>query len=196
MRYWLILFLLFCWNVQTEQIQSARGVVTINNGDTYKGNSFWTGTIENLDNVTFIETNFGRQIPHTEVFANCTNLKFIDCNLTNVELQDDFIIKGSLTIHVEEYEQNGKRYREVGCGDDITRIYETTTTIVDIIDEEFGSLTDQGKEKIKAKYDEFNIPYIIEREETILFNQEVTPNDKKIKGIHISPNDTRFVNDF
>ncbi len=118
------MFLLMCGIASAETIQSARGFVEINDKDTYIGNSFWTGTIENLDDVTFKNVNFSRPTPHTVVFVNCTNLTFIDCNLNNVELQADFTVQGSLTIHQREYELLGKNYREIECGDNKTRTYE------------------------------------------------------------------------
>lgn len=188
----IIAFLLLTSVCYAEQIQSARGIVEINDGDIYRGNSFWEGTIENLDNVTFVGTNFSRPEPHTEVFINCSNLTFVDCNLVNVELQDDFTTWGSLTIHIEEYEQGNKRYRKVEDGKNKTKMYEKIEEDIDIVERDFPDLKKKDKNKIKEKLKEQNVEVIKHIEREILISVEDTPNEKKIKGNRISPNDTRF----
>ncbi len=120
----LVLLLILTPLAYAETVNSARGQIDIQKGDIVYHQSFWEGQISNLEDVTFVECNFARKQPHTQVFVNCKNLHFIDCNLTNVELQNDFIIQGSLTIHTREYEALGKEYREVECGDNKTRLYE------------------------------------------------------------------------
>lgn len=185
LKYFLISFLLFPVLCQAEQITSARGIVTINDGDTYKGNSFWTGTIENLDNVTFIKTNFSRKIPHTDVFVNCTNLIFIDCNLVNVELQADFKTQDSLTIHRREYGNLGINYIEVECGDNKTRTYRIDAETIDTVERDFKTLSVADKDKIKQKYMDDGINYTEDNIEEVLISKMETPDAKKIKAIRI-----------
>jgi len=168
-------------------------VIQVKDGDIIRGpNSKWTGAVDNLHDVTFLNWNFNRKIPHTKVFTNCANLTFIDCSLVNVELQDDFTTHGSLTIHVEEYEQEGKKYRKVEDGKNKTKIYEKIEEDVDIIERDFSELSSQIKKRIRKSYQKLGINTInhIEREE--LISMEDTPNEKRHKGQYLSPNDNRF----
>lgn len=188
MKYLLILFLLLPSLCFGATIQTARGPLEVKNGDTLQCNSMWVGTIDGLDKVTFVGWNFSRDIPHTEVFTHCTNLTFIDCNLNNVELQDDFTTQGSLTMHQREYESLGKTYKEVECGDNKIRLYELISEDIDIIERDFGNLTKADKDKIKAELYRDEMGYIEHREEQILISTEDTPSEKIIKGIRIHPN--------
>ena len=131
MRTWvIILFLLFATPSSALMIQTADGKIEVNNGDTvgggegtiiYKGKtitahkyiSFWSGTIEGLEDVTFVQWNFARPTWHTEVFINCKNLTFINCNTSNVNLPEDSTIQGGVHGHQNEYEELGINYRKV-----------------------------------------------------------------------------------
>ena len=125
----LLCFFLFCGGAEAQIIQTARGPIEINDGDVICPPDIfgpdapactvnfrftkWNGTIENLHDVTFVMGRFNRKVPHSVVFVNCSNLTFIDSSLTNVELQDDFTIRSSLTIHKWE-EQVGNRNKQQG----------------------------------------------------------------------------------
>jgi len=188
----LIAFLLLTSVCFAEQVQSARGIVEINDGDIYRGNSFWTGTIKNLDNVTFVGTNFSRKTPHSEVFINCTNLTFIDCNLNNVELQSDFKHKGSLTIHQREYEMLGIKYKELEDGHGKTKVYELIEEEIDIIERDYSTFNDEQKELIRQKYQEQELPITITEKRTELKTIKETTSEKRIKGTKISPNSLKL----
>lgn len=216
MRYFIVLIMLFSLNCYADTIiETARKVrkldeggnpikvdgkfvyipqkITVLDGSIVKGpNSKWHGTIENLDSVVFQNWNFNREIPHTQVFVNCTNLTFIDCSLVNVELQDDFIHQGSLTIHVTECENLGVKYRKVECGDNKIREYDVSEYEIDIVDQEFPELEDNVKEKIRKKYKDDGMETVEKYKKNILVKVEETSDDKKIKGIKISPNDIMF----
>lgn len=188
MRYLIVLLILCFWfgNADCAEIQTARGPQTINNGDTVYGNSKWSGTIDGLENVTFVSWNFSQQNPHTQLFINCSNLTFIDCNLNNVELQSDFTVDGCLTIHQRTYKDNGKDYKEIECGDNKTRTYEMTEEDIDVIERDFKTLSLADKQKIRDKYEEEGVETTIRSENQVLVNIEETPNDKKITAIRIS----------
>jgi hypothetical protein len=188
MKFLIIFFLLCSPCLADTTIKTARKQLTIKDGDVLQQDSMWVGTVENISDVTFVKWNFAREVPHTVVFKNCHNLTFIDCNLANVELQDDFTIKGSLTLHVEEYEQNGKKYRKVECGDNKTRIYEKIISDIDVVEKDFPDLTKAQKDLMKQKITDAGGQVIEHTEKQELKTVEDTPNDKKIKGIRISPN--------
>ena len=121
----LLLGLMLCpQRIEAKTVITARGSLEINDGDTVRKNSMWEGQITGLKDVTFIGWNFARKTPHTEVFVNCLNLTFIDCNLVNVELQSDFIIDGSLIMHKREYEMLGVKYEEIEYRDGKTKTFE------------------------------------------------------------------------
>lgn len=47
----------------------------------------------------FQKYNFSQPLPHTEIFAGVTDLKFTKCNLTNCDVPVDAIIEDCLTVH-------------------------------------------------------------------------------------------------
>jgi len=176
------LLLICCQLVFGETIQSERGPVTVENGDTLRQNSAWTGTIENLDDVTFIEWNFSRSVPHTVVFMNCTNLKFIDCNLNNVELQADFEFDGSLTIHQKKYEIAGIKYKEVECGDNKIRTWRIDDIFEDDVEDNFPDMKQKDKDKLKQMYQDDDREYQRTIKKEVLIDEVETPSDKKIQA--------------
>ncbi len=113
----IIMFLSFAINCGAESITTSTVVLSVENNDTVGGRheyySFHEGIIENLENVIFSHWNFSREEPHTKVFKNCKNLKFVKCNLVNVKLQKDFIVEDSLIMHKKKYEENGIKYEEI-----------------------------------------------------------------------------------
>ena len=157
-------------------IQTARKSLFIKDGSTVQRDSFWTGTIENLDNVTFVGWNFSRKTPQTEVFKNCTNLTFIDCNLVNVKLQSDFIIKGGLAIQKRTYEKDGKNYNEVECADGKTRTYEIIVEQENDVDTKYSDLTKAQKDKIKQDFTDNEIEYQRTTTREVLSNVKKTTN--------------------
>ncbi len=86
----LVLLFTFTTNGYCQQswvIDTARGNQTVTEGDILGQNSMFTGTIDSVSNITFYGWNFSRKTL-TEVFTDCTNITFIDCNLMNVEFPD------------------------------------------------------------------------------------------------------------
>jgi hypothetical protein len=149
----ILLFLLIPTLCFGAEITTARGAITINNGDTVKQRTMPEGQIKGLKDVTFIDWNFTRENPHTEVFVDCSNLTFIDCNLVNVELQDDFIVDSSLTLHKRRYSEIGVDKEEVELRDGTTKIYRIDDK--DTINETRTLLTTKETEdakKIQVKY--------------------------------------------
>ena len=150
----IILFLfIMAMPCEAVEIEFSRGMIDVQDGDTISKNMFIKGTIEGLNNVTFIGVHFTRLNPHTKVFINCANLTFIDCNLMNVELQSDFTVKGCLIIHKRKYNMIGVDYEELEYKDGKTKTFR-----IDNIGEETESKTltntkdtDNAK-KINVKY--------------------------------------------
>jgi len=178
----LIIFLLcIAFPCEAVTVNFARGPMEVKNGDTVTGwKSFFEGTIDGLENVTFEKINFSRGVPRTVVFTNCKNLTFIKCNLANVLVPKDSIVEDSLIVQSREYEQLGKTYRKVECKDGKTRTYEVKDEIVDVIDRDYKDLNTDEKEKLKSQYDKLGIEYTEETHEVLLILTEDTPNDKKI----------------
>lgn len=182
MRYFWI-FLLIGSVAFAEPIITARGQIEVNDGDTLKRNSMWEGQVKNLNDVIFIGWNFARKIPHTKVFVNCANLKFIDCNLVNVELQDDFIVDGSLTIHKRFYSIGDENFEEVECGDNKTRTYRIIDEEIDIVDRDFPEFNAGQKKKLRDKLIEQGLETTERLQQIILIDVKETPDAKKIRAI-------------
>ncbi len=149
----LIIFFIMCGVCFGAEITTARGTITINNGDTVQRRSMWEGQIDGIKDVTFIGWNFVRKNPHTVVFTNSSNLTFIDCNLTNVELAQDFIIDGSLVMHKRRYQLLGINYDEIEYKNGKTKVFKienenTPEEIVTLLSTE----DTQDVKKIKVKY--------------------------------------------
>lgn len=188
MKYLFIFLLFWCSVCQAGEVQTARGLRNINNGDVIRKNSMWEGQIKDLEDVTFIGWNFSRLIPHTIVFVNCKNLKFVDCNLNNVELQEDFIVQGCLTIHQETKQVGTEKHRIIECGDNKIRTYKVVDETIDIVERDFPTLSKVNKDKIRTKYEDEGIVTVYTDQQEKLINIGDTPDDKKIKAIRISPN--------
>jgi len=145
----LIILSVFLWGVvaEAQTVQFARGpreVVngTVDNPAIFQGPfSFWTGGMDDVHDVIFIRGNFSRKVPHTVVFTNSSRLTFINCNLNNVEIQTDFVTKGSLTIHQHEEVIGPDTFVVVERGDNKTSRYRINSSTFDITDEEYPNLT-------------------------------------------------------
>jgi len=182
--------------VQAATIQTARGEIIVQDGEVLKRNTMRDGQIVGLKDVVFNGWNFARPSqPHSEIFVNCENLTFYQCNLTNVEIPADSTVIDCLTIHRKEYNEHGKRYIEIQCGDNKTRTYEVDTEI-DLVDEDLmdigiEDLSPQLKQSIVEHYVLNGKPTISQDgEELILINTEETPNEIGQGYRHIS----RFIN--
>ena len=180
-----------------DTVQTARGEVYIEDGTTpftihpktgkkVYSNLMSSGTVENLDDVTFIGWNFSRKIPHEIVFINCTNLTLIECNLVNVEMQADFTADRSLTIHKRKYEMLGKKYTEVECGDNKTRTYREDEDVHDSVEDKFKDFKKEDKDKIKAELEADGVQTVFINKIDVLISTEETPNEKKIKHSRIT----------
>lgn len=75
------------WAVSWD-IETGRGTQRISEGDTLKQNSFKSGQLTGINDITFYRWNFARETLET-VFVNCTNITLIDCNLVNVLVPTD-----------------------------------------------------------------------------------------------------------
>lgn len=141
MRYfWLFLLIpSLCW-AQTIDLETARGTIKVKKGDTLAQNSKWKGQVIGLEDVTFRNWNFVRKTPHTEIFVNCKNLTFVQCNLTNVEIPKDATVIDSLTIHVEEKKVGNKLHRIVECGDGKTRTYLIEKEDFDVVEHDLKEM--------------------------------------------------------
>lgn len=64
-----------------------------------KNRRFVKKMLNDFHNETFFECNFTQENPHINPFVDCTKLKFINCNLKNCDIPEDFIIQGCLTGH-------------------------------------------------------------------------------------------------
>jgi len=185
----LLLGLMLCpQRIEAKTVITARGSLEINDGDTVRKNSMWEGQITGLKDVTFIGWNFARKTPHTEVFINCSNLTFIDCNLTNVELQTDFIIDGSLIMHKREYEMLGVKYEEIEYKNGRTKEFKVEEIETDIVERDYSELSKEKKDKLRE-----TIPNIFEEKITLISEGDTT-NEKKIKVKYVNPN-TRVITD-
>lgn len=179
------------------EVTTARGnTITIKNGDTIGGGvgiidfggiqttahktiSFWEGTIEGLEDVTFVQWSFNRNTPHTEVFINCKNLHFIKSSLVNVEIAEDFIVEDSLAMHKEDYEDGGYEYEKIETIYGKTHLRRIEKIQVDIIERDYADLKKADKDKIRADLEEAGVETI--QEEIIETELSVTdtPNEKK-----------------
>lgn len=212
MRIFLI-WLLFCPVVMAQTITTARGDVEVNDGDvvcaplyynkdtegicTVKSKvTMWSGTVDGLNDVTFIGCNFSRKSPHSVVFTNSTNLTFIACNMTNVEGQSDFKY-GPRTphFHVEEKDVAGETHRIVERHDNKTVTYILVETEFDLIEEEYGITDPTEKAKISAQWQKEGRP--ITRTDTAFVEDSVsnTANDKLIKGSKLLAHEITDYND-
>lgn len=189
-RLLIIPFLLVAFNASAFTIQTARGNIEVKSGDVLKYNSMWTGQVDckGEGNITFKGWNFSRKVPHTIVFVNCHDLTFINGNLNNVELQDDFTTKGALTIHQEIKTVGNEQHHIVERGDGKTVTYKVVEIQVDLVEDEFPLLSLEQKNRLRAKYDEEGITHQFTQKEEQFLSIKDTPNDKKIKGIRIHPN--------
>jgi len=133
-----------------------------------------------LHDVTFVGWNFNREIAHTDVFINCSGLKFIECSLKNVNIPNDSIVEGGLKLHISEYEEEGKQYKKIECGDGKTRTYEINESYLDVVDEDFPLESKEVKDKIKAKYQDEGIELIRHNKTEDLIKTEDTKIEKAI----------------
>ena len=168
-------------------VQTARGPIEITNGSTWHGVNVQQGTIEGLKDVTFIRGMFAREQPHSVVFVNCERLTFIDSNLVNVELQSDFTVKGSLTIHKWQATEGAEQVEYVERGDGKTERWVITHPTVDVVAREFPLLT--GKELAAAKqvYLHRGEPVETIEEQRTLTTLTDTPNDRRLKARVVAP---------
>jgi len=190
MRYFWIFFLI-CGVCFAETIDTARGTITFENGDVLKRNSMWEGQVENVHDVIFNNWNFARKQPHTEVFVNCSNLAFYQCNLNNVEIPEDATVIDCLTIHQEKKKIEDKDCIIIECGDNKTRTYEIIKEDIDIVEEdllEMGITEDKIstiKQSVVEHYVEKGKEVLIQdgKEEMKLIKTEETPDAKSYKHI-------------
>jgi len=191
MKYLLILFLLFSLPCQAYEITTARGkVIDIKDGDIVEGITYWQGTIEGLKDVTFKNCIMDRQISKTDVFINCSNITLDGGRYVNVNMPDSFILKNrAINFHKKQYEQDGKTYEEIIYPKgNWKRTYIVEDKNIDIISEEYPTLTKEEQLKIKSIYELKEIPTTKTIKKYTVDNQKEIPENEKTKAIFIDSN--------
>ena len=169
-----------CFAVSWD-IDTARGVLTINENDVLGHSSKFTGTIENINDVTFYEWNFTRK-QKEEIFINCQNITLINCNLENVIILPDSGVELINCSHLyrREYTENEITYEEIITHKNEKIIFRKNSEDIDIIERDFGSLPEVEKQKIKDKYIEHNLPIIQKTRNKIFISKGEVDVQEKI----------------
>lgn len=168
-------------------IDAPDGATLYNNSVSYK-----EPLIENLNDVCFVRWNFQRDIPHTEVFRNCTNLTFVECNLMNVEIPEDAEVIDCLTIHREVKKVGNEIRLIIECGDNKTRTYKVHTENLDLVEADLAEMGIVGEKLTPSLKKAVVDDYIEKGKKTVeiggnvweeLIDVKDTPSDKSYKHI-------------
>lgn len=95
--------------------------------------AFMTGNpIPDVGNgYVFYGENFIQQYPNTEIFTGKTDLKFVNCNLTNCKLPQDAITEGSHPKQRSFCSHVHPRWGLTECTEDCEHVVDIDEVIID-----------------------------------------------------------------